>query len=35
MNDLLDVLDALRSLWLPSLVLSLAASAGLALIAWG
>jgi hypothetical protein len=23
MNDLLDVLDALRSLWLPSLVLSL------------
>jgi len=28
-------LHALRPLWLPSLVLSLAAGAGLALIAWG
>jgi hypothetical protein len=33
--DLLDALYALRPLWLPSLVLSLAACAGLALIAWG
>jgi hypothetical protein len=35
MDHLLDVLYALRPLWLPSLVLSLAACAGLALIAWG
>jgi hypothetical protein len=35
MNDLLDALRALRPLWLPSLVLSIAANAGLALIAWG
>jgi hypothetical protein len=34
MDDLLDALHALRPLWLPSLVLSLAAGAGLALIAW-
>ena len=35
MDDLLDTLHALRLLWLPSLVLGLAAGAGLALIAWG
>jgi hypothetical protein len=35
MNDLLDALDALRPLWVPLLVVSLAAGAGLALIAWG
>jgi hypothetical protein len=35
MNDLLDALHALRPLWLPSLALSLAVVAGLALIAWG
>lgn len=33
--NVLEVLDALRPLWLPSLLLSLAAAAGLALIAWG
>lgn len=32
MQDLLDMLYALRPLWLPSLVLSLAACIGLALI---
>ncbi len=32
MKDLLDILYALRPLWLPSLVLSLAACIGLALI---
>jgi hypothetical protein len=35
MNDLLDALHALRPLWLPLPTLSLAVSAGLALIAWG
>jgi hypothetical protein len=35
MGDLLDALHALRPLWLPLLVLSLAAGAGLALLAWG
>jgi hypothetical protein len=35
MDDLLDVLDALRPLWLPLLMPILAATAGLALIAWG
>ena len=35
MGDLLDALHALRPIWLPSLVLSLAAGAGIALIAWG
>jgi hypothetical protein len=34
MNALLDALHALRPLWLPLLVLSLAAAAGLALIIW-
>jgi hypothetical protein len=34
MDDLLDALHALRPLWLPSLMLSLA-TAGLAVIAWG
>jgi len=31
----LDALHTLRPIWLPSLVLSLAAGAGIALIAWG
>jgi hypothetical protein len=35
MDDLLDALHVLRPLWLPSLVLSLAAGAGLAPLAWG
>jgi hypothetical protein len=35
MSDLLDALHALRPLWLPLLMLSLAVGAGLALIAWG
>jgi hypothetical protein len=35
MDDLLDALDALRPLWLPLLVPSLAAADGLVLIAWG
>ena len=35
MSDLLDALRTLRPLWLPSLLLSLAAGAGLVLIAWG
>lgn len=35
MDDLLDMLVALRPLWLPSLVLSLAAAAGLGFIALG
>jgi hypothetical protein len=35
MNNMLDTLHALRPLWLPSLVLSLAAGAGMALSAWG
>lgn len=34
-DDLLDALSALRLLWLPSLVLSFAAAAGLGLIALG
>jgi hypothetical protein len=34
MDDFLVVLRILRPLWLPSLMLSLAAGAGLALIAW-
>jgi hypothetical protein len=34
-DDLLDALQALRPLWLPLLVLSLAACVGMALIAWG
>jgi hypothetical protein len=33
MNDLLDVLQALRPLWVPLLVPSLAATVGLGLIA--
>jgi hypothetical protein len=35
MNVLLDALHALRPLWLPLLMPSLAATAGLGLIAWG
>jgi hypothetical protein len=35
MDDLLYALQLMRPLWLPSLVLSLAAAGGLALIAWG
>jgi hypothetical protein len=35
MDDLLDALRGLRPLWLPLLALSLAAGAGLVLIAWG
>ena len=35
MNNMLDTLRALRPLWLPSLVLSLAAGAWLALVAGG
>ena len=34
-DELPDALHALRPLWLPPLVLSLAAGAGLALITWG
>jgi hypothetical protein len=35
MDDFPEALRLLQPLWLPSLMLSLAASAGLALIAWG
>jgi hypothetical protein len=35
MDDLQDALHLLRPFWLPALVLSLAAGAGLALVAWG
>jgi len=35
MDDFLEVLHVFRPIWLPSLVLSLVAAAGLALIAWG
>jgi hypothetical protein len=35
MDDLLDALRGLRPLWLPLLVLILAAGAGLVLIGWG
>jgi hypothetical protein len=35
MDDLLEALHVLPPLWLPSLVLSLAAGAGLAPLAWG
>jgi hypothetical protein len=35
MDDLLDTLHATRTLWLPSIVLILSATASLALIAWG
>jgi hypothetical protein len=35
MDDLLDALNALRPLWLPLLMPSLAATAGLGLIPWG
>jgi hypothetical protein len=35
MDDFLETLQVLQPLWLPSLMLSLAAGAGLALIAWG
>ena len=35
MDDFLEVLHVLRPIWLPALVLNLAAGAGLALIAWG
>jgi hypothetical protein len=34
MDDLLDALSALRPLWLPLIVPSLAAVAGLGLIGW-
>jgi len=35
MDDLPYALQLLRPLWLPSLILSLAAAGGLALVAWG